>query len=500
MEASVATLGEWQIVERLGEGPVGVVYRVLHQASEKQAALKVIHPHLAEQKHIRDRFLAQAIRPARLEHPHLGLTEALFACGNELCILMRLEAGVSLPLRRSERPVGEVLRQFAAMLEGFEFAHERRFVHGDIKPGNILIGEDGEMRALDLTLRRILGDSLDIREIMGAPGYRSPEQEAGEVLDARSDMYSLAVVLHVLLTGRMPDAGRGQPVPEGLWAVLQKGLARDRAERYGEVREFRAALVDAVEPAAAVILVEPVVLPPSEPPAVRRWWAVAAAIGLLPALWWVLRGSPANNPVVSGPTLPLPLVSETAAGSGATPEETQAAAESEVTQEERPPTPAAVSVVPRRFVPPPSRSSAASAPSMDAAPSVDVGTQVQAHVPRLVLPAPEPRPPVVPPKAAADTPALAALQPPRLVSSPAPRYPAAARQLRIAGTVRLEAIISETGQVQSLRPLSGHAILVSAAIPAVRKWLYEPARMKGRPIVYKTQVEINFAPPAELLP
>ncbi|MEM7483308.1 MAG: serine/threonine-protein kinase [Acidobacteriota bacterium] len=246
--------GAWEVVSEIGRGGMGWVYRARRADGlyEQTVALKDIDPALADDE-LLARFAAERSILASLEHPAIArlLDAGLLPDGTPFLVLEHVEG---LPI---DRHCADQALDAAARLELVErvcaavaFAHHRLVIHCDLKPGNVLISGEGEVKLLDFGIARLLGEGR--RENPEAPSRRrltpafaSPEQARGEALTTASDIYSLGAVLHSLLTGRPPDPA--EPAPPGgsldlprswrrdLDAILARALAEDPAERYPSV-------------------------------------------------------------------------------------------------------------------------------------------------------------------------------------------------------------------------------------------------------------------------
>jgi serine/threonine protein kinase/ABC-type branched-subunit amino acid transport system substrate-binding protein len=215
-------LGPFRIVESLGEGGMGRVYRAEDSLLGREVALKVMKPELVCQRPARQRFLREARAVAALQHDHIVPILQVGEDQDVPYIVMPLLAGESLT-RRLEReprfPCREVLRIGRETAEGLAAAHEKGLVHRDIKPGNLwLEAPTGRVKILDFGLVRAETESEGItREgvLLGSPGYMSPEQVNGQAVDPRTDLFSLGCVLYRMATGKSPFTG------DNMMAVLR---------------------------------------------------------------------------------------------------------------------------------------------------------------------------------------------------------------------------------------------------------------------------------------
>ena len=266
-------IGKYQIQGVLGQGGMGIVYRGFDPAIHRPVAVKTIIKSAldpADLQYALTRFRHEAQAVGRLTHPRIA---AIYDYGEEVdiaYIVMELVNGQSLfhhmqgQARFGLKEVGELVRQ---LLDGLGYAHSLGVVHRDIKPSNILINDDGRLKLTDFGIARIESSTLtQVGEIMGSPGYMSPEQFLGVDIDARSDIYSVGVIAYELLSGRRPFTGNNAEVMRQAlnerpvnpsehdpkisvqldWAA-QKALAKKQADRFQSAKEFSDAFVKGIE-------------------------------------------------------------------------------------------------------------------------------------------------------------------------------------------------------------------------------------------------------------
>ena len=264
------TMGQCQIVEKLGEGSMGAVYKARHLSLDRFSALKVLPEELARNTpEAAERFLREARAAAALSHPNIvaihnvGLAdgrrfiEMEYVEGTDL--QERLEGGHQLRVKDAT----EYIRDTAKALRA---AHAKNLVHRDIKPANIMVTDEGEVKVMDFGLakdvRSAEGQLTMDGAIVRTPYYMSPEQCEGEPLDGRADIYSLAATYYFLLTGREPFPGgsvmaillkhKTQPppdprerrpdLPDEAWHIVRRGMAKAPDERYQTCDEMLADL------------------------------------------------------------------------------------------------------------------------------------------------------------------------------------------------------------------------------------------------------------------
>jgi serine/threonine protein kinase len=257
-----ANLGRYQLLAEIGRGAMGTVYQALDPEIDRLVAIKTfsaLDPASAEGQEFRERFAQEARAAGRLMHP--GIV-TIYDCGEEAStdtpyIVMEYVPGQPLSqllsansARLEERYALQVARNIA---EALSYAHEKGVVHRDIKPSNILINEEGVAKIADFGVARIDLSNLTLRgQILGTPAYMSPEQLTGGVVDGRSDIFSLGVILYTMLSGFRPFQGNGastitfkvvnqQPVPVANFHldlskdaeyVVAHAMAKNPAGRY----------------------------------------------------------------------------------------------------------------------------------------------------------------------------------------------------------------------------------------------------------------------------
>jgi predicted Ser/Thr protein kinase len=204
------TVAHCLLERKLGQGGMGAVYLARHLTLNKQVAVKVLRGDLPTDMQAVERFLREARAAARLEHPRIV---PIYDAGEEngtYYIVMQYVQGESLAARleRDRRlPIGEALRIFHAVGEGIAHAHSNGIIHRDIKPDNILLGEDRSVKLVDFGLARVLEADTTLSRtgtIFGSPNFMSPEQALGKTVDQRTDVYSLGATLYHMLTGVPP--------------------------------------------------------------------------------------------------------------------------------------------------------------------------------------------------------------------------------------------------------------------------------------------------------
>jgi eukaryotic-like serine/threonine-protein kinase len=291
--------GRYRVVKRLGSGGMADVYLVEDQQLGRHVALKLLYRHLAEDVQFVERFRREASSAAGLQHPNIVSIFDRGEWNGTYYIAMEYVEGHTLKEVIRERgpappeAASDILLQ---ILRAARFAHQRGVVHRDLKPQNVLIDGDGRVQVTDFGIARAgASDMTETGSIMGTAQYLSPEQAQGRPVDARSDLYSIGIILYELLTGRVPfDAESPVSValkqvseapippreldptlPPALEGVVLRALEKDPARRFQSADEFIEALHAARMSPNAVVVEE---APPIEEILEeddregRRWW------------------------------------------------------------------------------------------------------------------------------------------------------------------------------------------------------------------------------------
>ncbi|MCC6573494.1 MAG: protein kinase [Planctomycetes bacterium] len=219
-DLSGTTIGQCALIERIGRGGMGHVYKARHKGLDKDVAVKVLPRELCGNAVLRERFLNEARLAGKLEHPNITPVFAVDEEDGQPYIVMQLVDGVPVSRLLSRQGVDPLLavKICGQVARGLAFAHRHGVVHRDIKPDNLLILTNGRVKITDFGVAAVLGTILSGGH-SGSPPYMSPEQCRGEQVDGRSDMYSLGVTLYLLLTGRRPFLGE---TPQALILMHQQ--------------------------------------------------------------------------------------------------------------------------------------------------------------------------------------------------------------------------------------------------------------------------------------
>ena len=214
-------IGRYQVIERIGRGAMGVVYRAHDNAMGRDVALKVLTADLEDDPDIRTRFHREAEAAARLSHPNIITIFDVGEDADRFFIVMELLRGATLRefLKQTDATLARKLDLMTQLCAGLGSAHNASIYHRDIKPGNIFVRSDGILKILDFGVARLASSSMTAAGfIVGTPDYMSPEQARGENIDGRSDIFSLGGVFYFMLTGRKPFPATELP---GLFNQIQ---------------------------------------------------------------------------------------------------------------------------------------------------------------------------------------------------------------------------------------------------------------------------------------
>ena len=261
-------VSHYTLREEVGRGGMGIVYEAYDERLDRKIALKFLPPELSDHPEIKARFLKEARAASALDHPNICTIFDIGEAEGLIFLAMAFYSGQTLAARlESSRPdVEECLDIVLQIAAGLEKAHQAGIVHRDVKPSNIMLTHDSEVKVLDFGIAKYTGSSDTTRPGMriGTIAYMSPEQIRGEPMDPRTDIWSLGVVLYEMLTGRHPfrslhDAAtmaailESQPppvshtrndIPSGLDAIVQSMLEKEPADRYASLSEVRRDISD----------------------------------------------------------------------------------------------------------------------------------------------------------------------------------------------------------------------------------------------------------------
>ncbi len=263
-------VGKYRVLDRVGRGGMGTVYRAIDETLQREVAIKVLNAELNEPE-VAKRFRAEAITVARLSHPGIATIYELFQHDDQWLMVMEFLRGETL--EQTVARAGALAPEQAAALcmqglAALAHAHSMGVVHRDLKPANIMRTDAGDVKIMDFGIARVSGSEhlTNVGFMMGTPAYMAPEQVQGHEIDARADLYAIGVVFFRLLTGQLPFKGdtpfamaqaqvNAPPIPietmrpgTPAWVsdVLAKALEKKPEDRFQSAAAFHDALHQAV--------------------------------------------------------------------------------------------------------------------------------------------------------------------------------------------------------------------------------------------------------------
>jgi serine/threonine-protein kinase len=259
--------GNYRFEEKIGEGGVGEVYRATDTLLDRTVAIKALRSDLAEQSKVLTRFRSEAQVLARFNHINIAMLYTMVVSDDGIWMVMEhIEGQTFSEIVKQSGPLStsRAVPWFQQALDGIGYAHEHGVIHRDIKGSNIMLNTKGVVKVMDFGIARALGSSRLTRQghMVGTLQYMSPEQVRGRETDARSDIYSLGVLLFDLVTGRVPFRSKNDyeimhahiekpppsprnfvaDLPEELERAVMRALAKSPEDRFATTGEFKAAL------------------------------------------------------------------------------------------------------------------------------------------------------------------------------------------------------------------------------------------------------------------
>ena len=258
------TISHYNIIEKIGSGGMGDVYKAEDTNLQRTVALKFLPPELTRDEEAQKRFVHEARTASALDHPNIGTIYEIGESDGNFFIAMAYYEGETLKDKMNSckqgLKIGEAVDITIQIARGLSRAHSKSIIHRDIKPANILMTKEGEVKLIDFGLAKLKGQTMLTRAgtTMGTIAYMSPEQTRGDVVDQRSDIWSLAVILYEMLAGDQPFKGdyeqaivysimNEQPeyiakirnnVPVRIEQILEKALTKDPDKRYQSMEEM----------------------------------------------------------------------------------------------------------------------------------------------------------------------------------------------------------------------------------------------------------------------
>lgn len=263
LERVAAAFPQFELVERIGAGGMGVVFKARQPRLDRYVALKLLSEHLARDPQFAERFHREARVLARLNHPNIVTVHDFGESGGFFFLVMEYVDGVNLrdAMRAGRFAPAEALKIIPAVCDALQFAHEEGVLHRDIKPENLILEASGNAKLMDFgiarPIRRSGPGSTEPGMYLGTPAYSAPEQLAGLDVDHRADIFATGVLLSELFCGQLPFAGR---------STVEIYLAQQQ----GELRAPRSAWPD-IAPALEALILRCIELDPA-----RRFPSAAA--------------------------------------------------------------------------------------------------------------------------------------------------------------------------------------------------------------------------------
>lgn len=265
-------LGPYELLQRIGAGGMGTVYRAFHAAMKREVAIKVLPEELAQNPEHLARFNREAETSTKLEHPHIVPVYDYGTIDGVSFVVMRLLPGGSLAQRLAQKgtptliETHQVLQQLASALD---YAHRESVIHRDIKAGNVLFDRQGNAYLTDFGIAKLLNATSGFTATgisMGTPSYMAPEQWKGQEPSIQTDIYALGILLYTMVTGRLPFEAPTpfalmdkhlhalpsaphtvvQGLPEGLASVIETAIAKQPSLRFASASAFAEAFSDAI--------------------------------------------------------------------------------------------------------------------------------------------------------------------------------------------------------------------------------------------------------------
>lgn len=255
-------ISHYKVLEKLGEGGMGVVYKAEDTKLERTVALKFLPPHVAGNEEDEKRFVEEARAAAALDHPNICTVYEINEADGQQYIAMAFVEGRSLKDMLEERPlkIDDALKIAIQVAKGLSAAHEKGIIHRDVKSSNIMVTPGGRVKIMDFGLAHRVEKvrTVDEQSTLGTAAYSSPEQVAGGTVDQRTDIWSFGVTLYEMVTGQLPFRGDYEQallysilneipepatglrtgVPMELERIIDKALAKNRDDRYQHVEDM----------------------------------------------------------------------------------------------------------------------------------------------------------------------------------------------------------------------------------------------------------------------
>ena len=312
------TLGKYRILEQIGRGGMGVVYKAHDTVLDRLVAIKVLAPHLTWDEEFVKRFLLEARTAARLKHPNIiTIHDVAQVEGYQFIAMEHLEGHSLAEIIRREAPLPmeRAVRILDQIAQALDYAHAQALVHRDVKPGNVIVGPHDHATLTDFGVAKALAGTQLTRSgtMLGTPAYMAPEQVKQQSVGPATDVYALGVVAYEMLGGRPPFEGdtphvlhahvyeEPPPLPQvnpkiasAVGGVIHKALAKEPGKRYGNAGAFAKSLGQAVGSRERGIVQKPAPHS-SQVPLWPLFGALAAVLLVVVMMFWGVRNKSDNQ-------------------------------------------------------------------------------------------------------------------------------------------------------------------------------------------------------------
>ena len=341
------TLGQYKILDKLGAGGMGEVYRAEDTTLDREVALKILPPELAESQERLDRFQREAKTLAALDHPNIVHIHTVEEEDGVHFLTMQLVEGKPLSqlIPKGGMPLERIFDIAIPLADALATAHEGGIIHRDLKPANIMVSDEGRVKVLDFGLAKLRQETMpeeatelptepltEEGRILGTVPYMSPEQLEGKGVDARSDIFSLGVILYEMVTGERPFKGdssasliaaimTGSPrevdglrteLPHHLSRIIRHCLEKEATRRYQSALDVRNELEDLHREETSQVAGSTTPLQRPKVSKEKRWWPVVAVLVILllaATAWLILKPEPGEKEVIAAePETPMIVV------------------------------------------------------------------------------------------------------------------------------------------------------------------------------------------------
>jgi serine/threonine protein kinase len=322
----------YELLEMVGEGGMGRVYRAVDRQLDRMVAIKAIRPDLVSKPNVVRRLAREAKFAAQLDHPFIcKVHELIERPDGQALLVMEYIEGETLKsvLRNVQLDLGTVIRLARELADALSFAHQRGLIHRDVKPANVIMTLHGHIKVMDFGVAKAFDADLATStltgegHVVGTPAYMSPEQAAGQSIDYRSDIFSFGVLLYECLSGHLPFEGSSAPsymraaalsapkplpnhVPAELRSIVQKCLAKapgDRYENFEAVRrELDAASLSLLSAESRLTFSQRLRLGP------RPWVVAVLVLAAAGAGYFIISGVRSKDPATGPPRSQRPVV------------------------------------------------------------------------------------------------------------------------------------------------------------------------------------------------